>query len=524
MTADKAIGGLRPPVVAIVGHIDHGKSTLLDYIRKTNVALAEAGGITQHLSAYEAMHLPAQAGKNEEPRKITFLDTPGHEAFTAMRSRGLEVADVAILVVSAEDGVKPQTLEALKLIEGVKIPYIVALTKIDKPSANIEKAKASLLENGVYLEGMGGEVPYVGVSGKSGIGVPELLDLILLAAELEGLQADPSLPGTGVVIEAHIDNKRGATATLIVENGTVEAGEFVVAGEAFAPTRIMEDFASRPVKHGLPGTPVRIIGFSALPQVGAQFTTVETKRDAEEMVAEALRHAQGKRDASSAPVKKELKAETEERVEEEAAPEVTILPIVIKTDVAGVGDAVIHELAKLPKHERLEIRVVSQGVGPITEGDVRFVGSGKTPGIVIGFNVKVERIAHDLAERQGVTIEVFDVIYKLAEWLQTQLEKRRPRERVEEKTGSAKVLKLFGEAKGKVVLGGKVEEGELTEGSEVKVMRRDLELGVGTITSLQSHKKQVKKVEAGAEFGAQVKTSADPAPGDRLEIFTVTLK
>src|SRR3989344_5537901 len=190
MTADKAIGGLRPPVVAIVGHIDHGKSTLLDYIRKTNVALAEAGGITQHLSAYEAMHKNASG-----EHTITFLDTPGHEAFTAMRSRGLEVADVAILVVSAEDGVKPQTLEALKLIEGVKIPYIVALTKIDKPSANIEKAKASLLENGVYLEGMGGEIPYIAISSKTGEGIPELLDLILLAAELEGLAADPSLPG-----------------------------------------------------------------------------------------------------------------------------------------------------------------------------------------------------------------------------------------------------------------------------------------------------------------------------------------
>src|SRR3989344_8283778 len=281
MTADKAIGGLRPPVVAIVGHIDHGKSTLLDYIRKTNVALAEAGGITQHLSAYEAMHLPAQAGKNEEPRKITFLDTPGHEAFTAMRSRGLEVADVAILVVSAEDGVKPQTLEALKLIEGVKIPYIVALTKVDKPSANIDKAKASLLENGIYLEGLGGEVPSIAVSGKTGTGIPELLDLILLAAELEGLSADPSLPGEGVVIEAHIDNKRGNTATLVVENGSVRSGEFVVTGESLAPVRIMENFLGKPIKEALPGSPVRIVGFSSLPQVGAKFKTVETKREAE---------------------------------------------------------------------------------------------------------------------------------------------------------------------------------------------------------------------------------------------------
>ncbi len=226
MKPDAKKAGPRPPIVAIVGHIDHGKSTLLDYIRKTNVVEGEAGGITQHLSAYEAVHKNA-AGEH----KITFLDTPGHEAFKAMRSRGLEVADVAILVVSAEDGVKPQTTEALKLIESVKIPYIVALTKIDKESANIEKAKMSLLEHGIYLEGLGGNVPYIGVSGKTGEGIPELLDLILLAAELEGVTADTSLPAEGVVIEARIDNRRGNTATLIIKNGTLESGTYIVSGE-----------------------------------------------------------------------------------------------------------------------------------------------------------------------------------------------------------------------------------------------------------------------------------------------------
>lgn len=504
---------MRPPVVAVVGHIDHGKSTLLDYIRKTNVVEGEAGGITQHLSAYQATH------KNSSGEHvITFLDTPGHEAFKAMRARGLEVADVAILVVSAEDGVKPQTLEALKLIESVHIPYIVALTKIDKPSANVEKAKSSLLENGVYLEGLGGDVPYIGISSKTGEGVPELLDLILLAAELEGLAANPAQAGEGVVIEAHIDNKRGSTATLIVENGTVKAGQFVVTGEAFAPVRIMENFAGKPVKEALPGSPVRIIGFSTLPTVGAHFTIVETKREAETLVAEALRATQAKRDVVQAPAK----AATEGG--EEEAPEILSLPLVIKTDVSGTGDAVLHELEKLPKHEQLETRVVSRSVGPITEGDVRFAIGGKTPGIVLGFNVKVEAAARDLAERQGVTIQVFDVIYKLAEWFGSELEQRRPRARVEEKTGSAKVLKNFGEAKGKVVVGGRVEEGTLAEGNEVRIMRRDLELGVGTITSLQANKKQVKKVEAGAEFGAQVKTDAEPLPGDRLEVFAVVFK
>ncbi|HEX2615269.1 MAG TPA: GTP-binding protein, partial [Nitrososphaera sp.] len=224
----------RPPVVAIVGHIDHGKSTLLDYIRRTNVVEKEAGGITQHLSAYEATHTNA-TGEHH----ITFLDTPGHEAFRAMRTRGLEVADVAVLVVSAEDGVKPQTLEAIKLIEEAKIPYIVAITKIDKPGVYADKARNSLMEHNIFLEGLGGTIPSVAVSGKSGEGVPELLDLILLAAELEGLEAVTSGPASGVVIEGHTESKRGNTATLIVQKGTIKSGEFVVSGESFAPVRIM---------------------------------------------------------------------------------------------------------------------------------------------------------------------------------------------------------------------------------------------------------------------------------------------
>ena len=405
MNAAKAIGGSRPPIVAIVGHIDHGKSTLLDYIRQTHVVEGETGGITQHLSAYEAVHKNA-GGEH----KITFLDTPGHEAFKAMRSRGLEVADVAILVVSAEDGGKPQTLEALKLIDGVKIPYIVALTKIDKPSANVEKAKASLLESGIYLEGMGGNVPYVAVSGKTGAGVPELLDLILLAAELEGLTADPSLPGEGVVIEAHIDSKRGNTATLVVENGSVRSGEFVVSSEALAPVRIMENFLGKPIKEALPGSPVRIVGFSSLPQVGARFKTVETKREAEGDADEAHAQALAARPKPVPVQKPKPKKDAEEPAEaEEKAP--VILPLVIKTDVSGTGDAVLHELEKLPKNERMEVRVISRGVGTITEGDVRVAIGGSVPGIVLGFNVKVETTAQDFALRHGVTLAGFDIIF-----------------------------------------------------------------------------------------------------------------
>lgn len=497
-----SLGTGRPPIVAVVGHIDHGKSTLLDYIRKTNVVEGEAGGITQHLSAYQATHHNATG-----QHMITFLDTPGHEAFSAMRSRGLRVADVAILIVSAEEGVKPQTLEALKLIQEAKTPFVVAFTKIDKPGANLERAKMSMLEHQVFLEGMGGDVAWVPVSSKTGEGIPELLDLILLSAELEGISADPDAPGRGLVIEAHVDAKRGNTATLIVQDGTLSSGEFVVAGSALAPVRIMENFLAKPVKAAAPGSPVRIVGFSSLPQVGQEWHAVETKREAE---AEATEAARAARPAQAAA--------------QDDAEGTVVLPLIIKTDVAGTGEAVLHELNKLPKSPKLEVRVVSRGVGAVSESDVKFAGSGQSAGVIIGFNVKVEPAARELAERLGVTIASFDIIYKLAEWLANEVEVRRPREQVEEVTGAAKVLKFFSMAKGRVVLGGRVEEGTLAEHAEVKVMRRDLELGRGRIVSLQTQKTPVKKVDAGMEFGAQLKLDVEPAPGDRLEAYTVTLK
>ncbi len=478
---------VRPPIVAIVGHIDHGKSTLLDYIRRANVVEGEAGGITQHLSAYEAEH-ENSSGKH----RITFLDTPGHAAFAAMRSRGLEVADVAILVVSSEVGVKPQTVEALKLIESVKIPFIVALTKIDKPAANIERAKMSLLENNIFIEGMGGEVPWVAVSGKT---------------------------GEGHVIEAHVDQKRGNTATLIVENGAIESGEYIISGEAIAPVRIMENFLGKKIKEALPGSPVMIVGFSVLPTVGATWRSVETKKVAEEDAAIARAEA-----------RKNIPASISQKVEPvEGAPSLeekvlVILPLVIKTDVAGTGEAVLHELEKLPKDERLEVRIVSRTVGTINENDVRVAGAGAVPGIIVGFGVKVDREAQTLAERLGVEVKVFDIIYKLTEWLGAEIEKRIPLQSTEVATATAKILKVFSAAKGRVVLGGRVESGALAKGSVIKVTRNFLEVARGSIVSLQTQKRDVSEVGAGSEFGAMVKLSNDPQAGDTIESFEVEMQ
>lgn len=494
----------RPPIVAVVGHIDHGKSTLLDYIRKTNVVEGEAGGITQHLSAYEITH-QTKEGATEA---ITFLDTPGHAAFEKMRARGLEVADVAILVVSAEDGVKQQTIEAVKLIRQEKRPFIVAINKIDKPGANLERTKSSLIENEVYLEGMGGDVPFVPISAKRGDGISELLDLVLLAAELAELSYDASAPASGTVIEANVDTRKGIAATLILRDGKLASGMYVVAGESFAPVRIMENFKGTAIKEAAAGSPVRIVGFSVLPQIGGAFKTVDSKKEAEAIATEA-------RAARMAPPKAAPTSETEVAR--------AVLPVVIKADVAGTIDAIRHEIEKIPQ-DKIEIRVVGASVGGVTEADVKLVAGSSTAGIILGFNSKPDARAREMAERQGVEVMHFDIIYKLAEWLEAKAKERTPREMVEEVTGAAKVLKVFSSTKHKVVLGGRVEEGVLQDGAQFRLMRRDLELGRGRIKSLQSGKVATKSVEKGSEFGALIETEGEPAAGDRIECFTIIEK
>ncbi len=496
----------RPPIVVIVGHIDHGKSTLLDYIRRTNVVSLEAGGITQHLSAYEAEHAIPHGS-----RHITFLDTPGHEAFHAMRLRGLEVADVAVLVVSAEDGVKQQTLESLESIKQRNIPFVIAITKIDKPAADVERTKLSLLEHGVFLEGMGGDIPYITISSKTGEGVSELLDLILLAADLEGLSSNEDLPGVGVVIEGHVDPRRGNTATLIVKDGVTEVGEFIVSGEAYAPVRIMENFLGKPIQKALPGRPVRVVGFSILPRVGDTWRTLETKKQAEEeIVAERVVRSQISESTLWSPTEKE-----EERI---------LLPLLIKTDVAGTGEAIAHEIEKIPIDARVNLRIVGNSVGPISESDVRLVSASRVPGIIVGFNVKIEREAKDVAERFNVVIAPFDIIYKLTDWIKEEIEKRHPKEQVEEVSASARLLKVFSNTHGKVVVGGRVEEGVFIQKHNVKIMRRDIEIGRGEIASLQVQKSEVKKVPMGSEFGALLKTTGDQAPGDQIVAYEIVYK
>ncbi|MBI5799016.1 MAG: translation initiation factor IF-2 [Candidatus Yonathbacteria bacterium] len=500
----------RPPIVVIMGHIDHGKSSLLDYIRKSNIVAGEAGGITQHLSAYEVEHHVERKPKDLlAADHITFLDTPGHEAFSKMRARGAGVADIAILVVSAEDGVKEQTKEALRSIKEAGIPYIVAINKIDKPNANIERTKQNLAENEIYLEGFGGDVPFVPISAKIGTGVSDLLDMMLLVAEMENLTGDSTLPAEGVVVESHIDTKRGTSATLIITNGTLKKGSFILAEQSMAPVRAIENFLGKQIPEATFSSPIQITGFDSIPAVGSTFRMYTNKKDAEK-AQEILR-------AERAKIKPVTATRTIPLAED-----ALVVPIVLKSDVAGTLEALEKELSKI-EHERVLIKIVAKGVGTIGENDVKLATSS-TNAIILGFNTKVERGAEDIAERFGVTIKTFDIIYKLSEWLSEELDRRTPKTMGEDVVGTAKVLKTFSSTKHKQVIGGKVTRGFLEVGTQVKIMRREVEIGRGKIEGLQAQKLATKKVDEGNECGMMVEAKIEIAGGDVLEAFVMNEK
>ncbi|MEK7459948.1 MAG: translation initiation factor IF-2, partial [Patescibacteria group bacterium] len=479
--------------------------SLLDYIRKSNIVAGESGGITQHISAYEVSH-PVKKGVAD---RITFLDTPGHQAFSKMRSRGAGVADIAILVVSAEDGVKEQTKEALAAILDAKIPYIVAINKIDKPNANIEKTKQNLAENEIYLEGFGGDVPFVPISAKIGTGVSELLDMLLLVAEMENLTGDATLQATGVIVESHIDTKRGTSATLIITNGTLKKGSFIVAEESMTPVRGIENFLGKQVPEATFSSPISITGFDTIPSVGATFHAYASKKE-----AEAARTAFLESGKNPVIRQNSQNASTTDTM--------LVIPLIIKSDVAGTLEALEKELGKI-KRERICLKVISSGVGAIGENDAK-LASGSQDAIIVGFRTKVERSALDIAERQNITIKTFDVIYELSDWLGAELDRRTPKILGEVTVGTAKVLKTFNATKHKQVVGSKVTEGALELGAQVKIMRRETEIGRGKIIELQQQKIASKRVDAGLECGMMVEAKIEIMPGDILEAFVMNEK
>lgn len=488
----------RQPVIAVLGHVDHGKSSLLDFIRKSNVVEGEAGGITQRISAYEVMH------KMEDGRMlpITFLDTPGHEAFQSMRERGVEIADIAILVVSAEDGVKAQTLEAWKTIDARKLPYVVAINKIDKPGADIQKTKNSLVENGIYVEGYGGDVPCVEISAKTGQGVDFLLETLLLVVEMNELKANLDAEATGFVLESIVDAKRGISAALIIKDGTLPTSGSILAGSALSPIRIIEDFAGRPIKSPHAGQPVKVTGFDEVPEAGSVFISSSDKKEIETLAQEAKLNKN--------------KAVLDPRIYRNAK---VVIPVIVKADALGTLDAVIRELDKRNTDD-VKIKIIGQGVGPITEGDIMQAG-GDEKVLIIGFAVKVDSKARDQAERFNIKPETFDIIYKLSEWFDTVVTDRLPYEEKETVLGTLKILKTFSSQKDKHVIGGRVETGRIALNSLVKVIRRGVELGRGRIVELQSQKIKTNEVIEGNECGLMVETKVEMIPSDILESIQV---
>lgn len=502
----------RPPIVVVLGHVDHGKSTLLDFIRKTNTTEKEAGGITQHISAYEVIHT-TNDGKE---KRITFLDTPGHKAFSKMRERGVNLADIAILVVSGEDGVKEQTLEVLKTIRESNMPYVVAINKIDKPNVDIQRIKQNLAEHEVFVEGYGGNVPSVPVSSKTGVGIPELLDMVLLVAELEELKGDPSAPAEGFVVESHVSSREGISATLILTNGVLRRGVFIATENAFAPVRKIDAFLNHNAEEATFSSPVIITGFNTVPNVGASIQLFGSKKEA----LEYLEHAAAQsREQSSL---RNSSARTEKSNEVGGEEDNFFIPLVIKADATGSLEALEHEILKL-EQSGYKLKIVQKGVGPIEESDVKPIATNKHA-LVVGLHVGISKTAEHVALQQNITVMVFNIIYKLTEWLSEEIKKRTPKIMVEEKTGTAKILKIFSATKGKQVVGGKVQEGELSSKGKVKIVRRGKAIDEGEMLELQQQKKRVGKVEAGLEFGALIESKYDIAPGDVLEAFALVEK
>lgn len=478
----------RPPVVVIMGHIDHGKSTLLDYIRKANSVDKEAGGITQHISAYEAEVLTG-----DQKRTITFLDTPGHEAFCSIRQRSSKVADIAVLVVSAEDGVKPQTIEAYKCIQSDSIPFIVALNKIDKAPNNVDKIKQNLAENEIFVEGWGGSIPIVPISAKTGQGVPELLEIILLQSDMEDLKANPKNNGEGFVIESDLNPKQGISATLVIKDGAIQSGMYVACPGAYAPTRIMEDFKGAKILKATFSSPIRITGWSNSPLVGSTFKTFNTKEEASKYSLSISNNRE----------------QTEEILENTA-----VLPIILKADTHGSLEAVIHELNKIGS-DKIIAKIVSKGIGSIGESDIKTANIKKD--IVVGFNVGIDKNAESLALRENIEHKTFKIIYELVDFVKERMREATPVTMIETTTGEAKILKNFSKTKDLQVIGGRLTTGIIKNNSIVKIFRRDFQIGEGKVKEIQTQKIKTNEVKEGEEFGMMIDSKTEIVPGDILK-------
>ena len=498
-----AAGEPRPPVVTVMGHVDHGKTSLLDYIRRTKVAAGEAGGITQHIGAY---HVKTPRGV------ITFLDTPGHEAFTAMRARGAMVTDLVILVVAADDGVMPQTIEAINHAKAAEVPLVVAINKIDKGEANPEKVKQELLQHGVVPEEFGGEAAFVLVSAKTGKGVDELLERVLLQAEVLELKAPVQSPARGVVIEARLDKGRGPVATVLVRTGTLRRGDVVLTGAVYGRVRAMLDENGQPIESAGPSIPVEIQGLSEVPNAGEEMTTLADERKAREIAL----FRQGKfRDVKLA---KQQAAKLENLFQQMGEGDKKVLSLVIKADVQGSQEALVHALTRLSTEE-VKVGVVHAGVGGITESDVNLALAAKA--VIVGFNTRADATARKLIESSGIEARYYNIIYEAVEEIKAALSGMLAPEKKEQVLGLVEVRQVFRISKVGAVAGCYVVDGLVRRNAQVRVLRDNVVIHTGEIDSLKRFKDDAREVKAGFECGMSLKNFSDIKEGDQFEVFEV---
>jgi translation initiation factor IF-2 len=493
----------RAPVVTIMGHVDHGKTSLLDAIRSANVAAREAGGITQHIGAYAVE-------KND--RKIVFIDTPGHEAFTRMRSRGAKVTDIVILVVSADDGVMPQTVEAIDHARAAKVPIIVAINKIDKPDAQPDRVKQQLADRGLLAEEWGGDTVMVPVSAKMQQNIDLLLEMILLVADLQDLKANPARPAMGSVLEAKLDRGRGPVATILVRNGTLRVGDYFICGLVFGKVRAMLDDRGQTVREAEPSTPVEVLGLESLPEAGDSFQVVTDTAKAKQIVL--FREAKAREIAMA----KNNRLTLEQLHKQMVSGEVKELPIILKTDVGGSAEVLADTLQKL-SNEKVKVRVLHSGVGAITESDVLLASTSNA--VIVGFNVRPERTAQQVAEEEKVDIRLHTIIYNLVDEIKAAMNGLLAPVFKEIYKGKAEVRETFRISKVGAVAGCYVLDGNLTRNSEVRLLRDNIVVFTGRIGSLRRFKDDVAEVKSGMECGITIENFSDVKQGDIIEGFVM---
>lgn len=507
LTVDAQKAQARPPVVVVMGHVDHGKTKLLDAIRATNVMASEAGGITQHIGAYQA---------KEKNRLITLIDTPGHEAFTAMRSRGAKVADIAILVVAADDGIQPQTEEAIQIIRAAGLSFLVAVTKIDKPEADIERIKTQLSEHDLTPEDWGGKTIVVPVSAQQRTNLNDLLDMILLVADIDkdSIVADPAQPAVGTIIESHVDRGEGPVATVVIQNGTLHVGDVVKVGDVWGKIKGLKDDHGKSVTDAPPSMPVRVLGLKGSPTVG-DILQATNEQDVKSLKKKKqYRHDSHMYAATAATSVTKKQVEDAAETEPKEKVEKKILKIVLKADTLGSLEAIKATLDKF-QHEEVGVNLVTQGLGNITEADVL---SAETNGALLrGFNVRVSPAAEKVAKGKDIEIKNYSVIYDLIDEVREKLESMLSPEILFEVIGTVHVLAIFRTTKRDMIIGGRVESGEATIGATVRVKRGDAVIADGKITALQSNKVDAKKVSAGRECGMKFSGSPVIQQGDRIE-------